>query len=205
MALTQGRCIAEPTACHCLATLTRRLAGVSRELKVKWALVIAVFPNHSAVTPIQARRVAAGGDQSHQALRGETKKRLDADSLLGGNPLPLRGLKERRSRGGSDKWGAQKALTLLVGVQSVARGRGRKSSPCMVTLASLRQSSSTLAVVLAALDLAEEIRRSCFFTRFVSLQATAASFLSLAAFCSVSFASLHLAAISVLVEAWTPA
>jgi hypothetical protein len=79
------------------------------------------------------------------------------------------------------------------------------AAPAMVTLASLRRSFSTLAVALAALDLVEEIRCSCFFVRFAALQATAASFLSLDAFCLASFASLRLAAISVLVEAWVPA
>ncbi len=80
-----------------------------------------------------------------------------------------------------------------------------RAAPAMVTSASLRRSLSTLAVALAALDLAEEIRRSYFFVRFAALRATAASFLSLAALCLASFASLHLDAISVFVEAWMPA
>ena len=99
----------------------------------------------------------------------------------------------------------QKALLLSWECKVSPKGGMARAAPAMVTLASLRQSSTTLAVALAALDLAEEIRRSCFFVRFAALQATAASFLSSAAFCLASFASLHSATISVLVEARVPA
>jgi hypothetical protein len=195
----------EPITCQCLATSNRRLAGVSRELNGRQALGVAVFPNHRAVAPIQARGVASKGDQFHRALRGGTKRQLDADSLLGGNPLPLRGLKERRRRGGIDGQSAPKALAPLVGVQNVARGRSGKSNTCHGYFGQLETKFVRLGCGLSCLGFGGGERHSCFFARFTALQATAASFLSLATFCLASFASLRSAAISGLVEARTPA
>jgi hypothetical protein len=99
----------------------------------------------------------------------------------------------------------EKPLLLLWECKVSPEGGAARAAPAMVTSASLRQSSSALAVALAALDLVEEIRCSCFFARFVALQATAVSFFSSAAFCLASFASLRSAAISVLVGARTSA
>ncbi len=48
-------------------------------------------------------------------------------------------------------------------------GGTARAAPAMVTSASLRRSLSTLVVALAALDLAEEIRHTCFFLRFAAL------------------------------------
>ncbi len=96
-------------------------------------------------------------------------------------------------------------LLFLWECKVLPEGGKARAVPAMVTLASLRRSLSALAVALAALDLVEEIRHSCFFVRFVALRVAAVSFLSLAAFCLASFASLHSATISVLVEARVPA
>jgi hypothetical protein len=112
--------------------------------------------------------------------------------------------KEEAGKGVMDEV-PEKPLLFLWECKVLPEGGTARAAPAMVTSASLRQSLYALAVALATLDLAEEIRRSCFFVRFAALQATAASLLSLATFCLASYASLCLAAISVLVEARTPA
>ncbi len=138
-------------------------------------------------------------------LRGGTKRQFDADSLLGGNPPPLKKLKERKIRGGSDGQNAQKALALLVGVHSVARGRGSKSGTCHGHFGQLEMKFLHLGCGLSRLGFGGGDKVLLFLHTIHGLASDSGKLLSLATFCLASFASLHLAAISVLVEARTPA